>query len=108
MLGTRQKQTFSDNHQAASFDNARLTRDVGMSKRVVTAATFTASNARITGSNGDFAAFAVGDPVTVTGTNANNGDREVTAIDGTNHAFIVVDLPVKNEGPLAGVEIRAS
>jgi hypothetical protein len=106
MQGTRQKQTFSDNHQAATQDNGKLTRDVGLSKRATGSFTFAASTGRISGSNGTFSAFAVNDPVTIYGTNLNNGDREVIAVAG-NGSYIQVDLPVKDEGPVTA-EVRLS
>lgn len=73
--------------------------DVGMSKRVIASLTFGSGN--ITGANGTFAnTFAVGDPLLVQGTNLNNGYFTVTALDGTNNAFLTVDPPPAAEGPI--------
>lgn len=107
-MGTRTKNSVSDEHQSTRIPNAALSRDKGLAKRVVTAATFTAGNARVTGSNGDFTAFAAGDPIVIHGTNLNDGERQVTGIDGAAHAFLVLDGPPKNEGPVANVEVRLS
>lgn len=104
MLGTRQRQTISNNHPASGGDNGKLTRDVGLSKRFAGSLTFTASNKRITAAAGNFTAFGVNDPVTVYGTSQNNGDREILAVAGDG-SWIQVDLPVKDEGPVTA-EVR--
>lgn len=83
-------------------------QDVGMSKRRVTTATFTASNGRITGSNGDFTAFALNDPILVEGVNLNNGYKTVTGLDGVNGAYLVLDPPPKDEGPIANTVVRTA
>jgi hypothetical protein len=100
-MGTRQLQGFRREHPHTSALESGMTRDVGMSKRVVTSATFTASNGRITGSNGDFSAFASGDPILIQGSATNDGERIVTGIDATSHAYLVLDAAPKNEGPVS-------
>ena len=105
-IGTRQKQSSSQEFQERVGAATKLSRDAGMSKRVVTTATFTSADGRVTGSNGDFAAFVVGDPVVIFGAVLNSGFHNVVAIDAANHAFLQLDQGVKNEGPLVGVEVR--
>jgi hypothetical protein len=105
-VGTRSKQNFGQLHTESASISVGYTRDKGMSKRIVTSATFTASNGRVTGSTNDFTSFAVGDQVEIFGTNKNNGCRGVTGIDVTNHAFLVLDYAPKDEGPVANTEIR--
>lgn len=107
-LGTRSRQNFRQEHPSSRLGSRSYTRDVGMTKRVVTTATFTASNSRITGSNGDFANFAVGDTIAIKGTLLNNGDRVVTGLDGTNQAYLVLDFPPKDEGPVSSTEVRST
>src|SRR5216683_1565513 len=92
MQGTRTKQNFAYVHPCEQSVNGSLTRDVGMSKNVTASITFVA--------NGTFNNFAVDDMILVEGTNLNNGIFTVTAIDGTNHAFLTVDNPPKAEGPV--------
>jgi hypothetical protein len=41
-----------------------------------------------------------GDPILVEGTNLNNGERIITGIDTVNSAYLVIDPPPKNEGPV--------
>lgn len=105
-LGTRSKATTSQNFQERCGAQTKLSRDVGMSKRVVTTATFTSSNGRITGSANDFLAFLVGDPIVIYGAVLNSAaGHSVVAIDGASHAFLQFDQGVKDEGPIS-VEVR--
>lgn len=104
-MGTRSRQGFRKEHPFGTSITRGFTRDKGMSKRVISNATFTAGNGRITGANGDFSAFIAGDPVLIEGVNLNNGEFEITGIDGVNGAFLVLDPAPKNEGPLS-VEVR--
>ncbi len=99
-LGTRTLQGMRKEHPQSSSREASLTRDVGMSKRVSSNATFTAATARITGANGDFANFVAGDPVFVAGSNKNDGEFIITGLDGVNQAYLVVDPPPKDDGPI--------
>lgn len=105
-FGTRARQDLRKEHMEGGGMTRTLTRDPGMSKRVVTSATFTANNGRVTGSNGDFANFAAGDDVLIEGVNANNGYFTVTGIDSVNQAYLVLDPAPKNEGPVANTVIR--
>lgn len=107
-VGTRTQQLTRQLHCDQGFETRSHTRDVNMSKRVVTTATFAASTGRITGSNGDFTAFAVNDQIYVDNTNLNNGFHTVTGLDATNHAYLVVDPPPKDESAVAGTEVRAA
>jgi hypothetical protein len=104
-LGTRARQSGLYSRPSSRFPNNKMTRDVGMSKRVISNATFTATDAKITGANGDFTAFAVDDPIIIWGSAKNNGEHTVTGIDATNQAYLVLDFPVVNEGPIS-VEVR--
>lgn len=108
-VGTRTKSSFQLEHPASAPAVATsYTRDIGMMKRTTPAnTTFTAASSQISGVNGDLANFVVGDRVVVRGTSGiNDGEHAVLGIDSVNHAFIVVDPPPKNQGPIAGVEIR--
>jgi hypothetical protein len=107
-LGSRTSQNLFRSRIEQGSETRSHQQDVGMSKRKVTSATFTASNGRITGSNGDFAAFAVNDPVLIEGTNLNNGYHTVTGLDGGNQAFLVLDPPPKDEGPVANTVVRTA
>ena len=101
MQGTRTKQNVAYQHPPETSVTSSLTRDVGMSKNVTAAITFVNSATKqLQGANGTFNAFAVDDLILVEGTNQNNGIFTVTAIDGANHAFLTVDNPPKNEGPV--------
>ena len=104
-LGTRALQTQRHEHPAGTGFTRSLNTDHGLSKRVISNATFTASNGRITGANGDFANFAAGDPILILSSNLNSGEFIVTGIDATNHAYLVLDPAPKNEGPIS-VEVR--
>lgn len=107
-LGTRTKQNTSQLLPPTGQTNNRLSRDVGMSKRVTPANTtfVDGGTEQIQGANGDFAPFVVGDRIIVTGSNLNNGEHQVTAIDAVNHAFLTVLQGCKAEGPIAGVQVR--
>lgn len=100
-IATRQRQNFQKERTDNAHESRTHTRDVGMSKNVASNATFTAANGRITGANGDFAAFAVGDPLLIQGTNKNDGYKTVTGLDGVNQAYLVLDPPPADEGPIA-------
>lgn len=95
-VGTRSVSQTRKEHVDAGQETRSHTRDKGMSKNVTNTMTFS-TGGTITGSNGDFSAFVVGDTVLVNGTNLNNGYHNVTGIDGTNHAFLTVDPAPKNE-----------
>ena len=101
MQGTRTKQNFAYIHPCEQSVNGSLTRDVGMSKNVTASITFVAGGTnQLQGANGTFNNFVADDMILVEGTNLNNGIFTVTAIDGTNHAFLTVDNPPKAEGPV--------
>jgi hypothetical protein len=106
--GTRSSQNLFKSRIEQGTETRSHQQDVGMSKRKVTSATFTASNGRITGSNGDFSAFAVNDPILVEGTNLNNGFKTVTGLDATNQAYLTVDPAPKDEGPVANTLVRTA
>lgn len=101
-IGTRSQQGLTRERPDQGHETRTHTRDKGMSKNVTTSLTFTASTARIAGSNGDFAAFGLNDPLLVGGVNLNNGEFTVTGLDATNQAYLTVDPPPKDEGPIAG------
>lgn len=105
-VGTRTPQLMSKERVDQGSDTRTRNSDLGMSKRVVTSATFTASDGKVTGSTNDFTAFAAGEEVLIQATNLNNGFHTITAIDGTNHAFLVLDPPPKDEGPVANTLVR--
>ena len=107
MLGTRTLQGLRKEHPQSRDLESGYTRDVGMSKRVVSNATFTASNGRITGANGDFANFVAGDPIFVQGSNKNDGEFLITGIDAVNHAYLVLDAAPADEGPVS-VTVRTT
>lgn len=107
-IGTRTQQNFRKERVDQGNDTRSHTRDLGMSKNVTASITFTAADGKATGANNTFlSTFAVGDPVLIQGALLNNGFFTVTALDGTNNAFIVLDPPPKNEGPLS-VTIRTA
>lgn len=101
-LGTRTRQNFEQERTDQGSDTRSHTRDVGMTKNVAASLTFAAATGRATGANGTFTGtFAVGDPVLVQATNLNNGFFIVTGLDGVNAAYLVLDPPPKNEGPIS-------
>lgn len=97
-MGTRSRQGQRKEHPFGTSITRTLTRDVGMSKNVSASITFGSGN--LTAANGTFANFIAGDPILVEGSNLNNGEFEITAIDATNHAFLTVDPAPKAEGPI--------
>lgn len=102
-IGTRIQATATRERVDQGGDSRSHTRDIGMSKRVVSTLTMTASSARIAGSNGDFTNFAVEDPILLQGGVLNNGSQfRVTGIDVTNHAFLTVTPAPKDESSIAG------
>jgi hypothetical protein len=101
--GTRETKSFCLSHQSSRLDQNRYTRDVGMSKRVITNATFGGNT--IFDAGATFTVFKVYDMIAITGTQGglNNGDRLVLAVTASQ---LTVDWPVHTEGPTAGVAIR--
>lgn len=105
-LGTRTRQNFENERNAQGSETRSNTRDPGKSKRVVTSVTFTASNGRATGSNGDFTNFKIEDSVLIGATLLNNGFFSITGLDGVNSAYLVLDPPPKDEGPIANTIVQ--
>lgn len=105
-IGTRQRQNLSKMDAAQGNDTRSRNQDLGMTKRITASATFT-TDGKITCANGTFANFVTNDTIEVQNANLNNGFFNVTALDGTNQAFITVNPPPKAEGPLS-VTIRAA
>lgn len=100
-IGTRSRNLSLSNAPYSGTIGEGYTRDVTMSKLVSGASlTFTASTGRVSGSNGTFTAFAVNDLVFFSGTNLNQGEHIVTAVDGVNAAYCVLSPAPKDEGPL--------
>ena len=100
-MGTRTKQTAFYSRIDQGAQTRFLQGDPGMTKLVTASLTFAASGATITGANGTFTGtFAVNDPILVEGADLNNGYFTVTGLDTTNAAYLTVDPPPKNEGPL--------
>lgn len=99
--GTRQLTTQRQERAQSGELTRSYTRDVGLNKNVTAAITFAAGAAQLQAANGTFAAFKAGDPIFVEGVLINNGEFKVTGIDGVNSAYLVVDPPPANEGPLA-------
>jgi hypothetical protein len=100
-LGTRTQAGFRKEHCSGRSNSRSFRRDLGLKDNVTSSFTFTASNGRITGSNGDFTGkFYVGETVNVAGTNLNNGNFIVTGLDGVNAAYLTLDTAPKDEGPL--------
>jgi len=97
-LGTRSSQNTRQETFSTRSANASRTLDLGMSKNVIALLTFGGN--QVSGANGTFAAFVVGDVLLVEGVNLNNGNFEVAGIDGTNHAFLTLNPPPKPEGPI--------
>src|SRR4029077_2513676 len=102
-LGTRTRQ----NSEGLTIDQGSRTRrrhtDKGMSKRAQASVTFASATGRVTGPNGTFANFKPQDPLEVFGTNLNNGFFEIFSIDAVNQAYMVLDPPPKDEGPIVCV-----
>ncbi len=99
-IGTRQRQNFQKERVSQGNETRTHSADIGMTKNVTAAITFAAGAAQLQAANGTFVNFAVGDPILVEGTNLNNGRHAVTAIDAVNSAYLTVDPPPKDEGPL--------
>lgn len=100
--GTRLAATLRKEHPSGRSDTRLFTRDLGLKDNVTLSLTFTGSNGRVTGANGDFTGkFFVGETVVVQKTNLNNGRFIVTALDGVNAAYLVLDPAPKDEGPLS-------
>lgn len=102
--GTRQASNVFYSRPSSRMESARTTRDVGLNKRLVLAnAVFSGST--ISDAAGGFAVFRVNDGIVITGTNGGNNNGDRTILSG-NSFSIVVDFPVKTEGPTANVEVR--
>jgi hypothetical protein len=102
-LGTRTKSSLKYERLAQGNDTRGYTRDIGMTKRVTASLTFASAGATLTGANGTFTStFAVNDPVWIeAGAVLNEGAFfTVTALDTVNAAYLVLDPPPKDEGPL--------
>lgn len=107
-LGTRTQANQTNNRLERESETRTHTRDKGMSKRVVASITFTGGNGRASAANGTFVnTFALGDPVLIGGTNLNNGFFEIVGLDAGNNAFLTLDPPPKDEGPVT-CEIRTA
>lgn len=102
-LGTRTLDGFRKEHPAAALFDRSLTRDVGMSKLVTASMTFHPSSGKVTAANGTFAPFVAGDPIVIEGTNLNNGERVITAVDAANQSYLVLDAPPQSETATATV-----
>ncbi|HVB16373.1 MAG TPA: hypothetical protein VNF04_07565 [Stellaceae bacterium] len=76
-------------------------QDPGSTNQVTASLSFTAATGQIAGANGTFANFAVGDRAQVEGTVTNDGGFQVTGIDATNHAYLVVAPPPKDQGAIS-------
>lgn len=100
-IGTRNRFTSFDTRAPGGSQTRSLSGDLGMSKLATASMTFSASTGKVTAANTTFANFAVNDLVLFENTNLNNGYFTVTAIDGTNGAFLTLAPPPKSEGPLS-------
>jgi hypothetical protein len=106
-FGTRIKDSLRFERIDQGQQTRTLYRDPGMSKFLIgVSVTFVAGTSRITAANGVFANFAPEDEILVEGTNLNNGYKTVTATDAVNQAFLIVDPPPANEGPITTAIIR--
>jgi hypothetical protein len=76
-------------------------KDKGSLNQLTASLTFTAASARITGTNGTFANFAVGDLFQVGGTVTNDGGFQTIGIDGVNQAYLTVAPPPKDQGAIS-------
>ena len=100
-VGTRTRQVPVNTRMPSGSETRSHTRDKGMSKNVTGSFTYVNSTTKqVQGPNGTFTAFVVNDVVLVEGSNLNNGFFTVTAIDGTNQAYLTLDPSPKNEGPI--------
>lgn len=101
MQGTRTKQNFANQHPAETSVTSSLNTDKGLSKNVTASITFVNSATKqLQAANGTFNNFPINELILVEKTNLNNGIFTVVAIDAANHAFLTVDNPPKNEGPI--------
>lgn len=99
--GTRERKSFFYGRPETRFPNGKMTRDVGLSKRLTISATFAGSLISDAASN--FTVFKVNDQIEIWGSSSNNGVRTILSISS---ASLTVDWPVKSEGPTSGVEFR--
>lgn len=100
-LGTRTSQNVAKERIDQGRETRFHTRDKAMSKNITASITFASATGRATGAGNTFLnTFAVNDPVLVGGSNLNNGFFTVTALDGGGNAFLVLDPPPKDEGPI--------
>lgn len=100
-LGTRSFNQNRNEHPSSRGREESFTRDLGLTKNVTAAITFVnGATQQLQAANGTFAAFVVGDLIFVAGSNLNDGEFTVVAIDVANHAFLQVDNGCKNEGPV--------
>lgn len=95
LLGTRNFHQVYASHPESRMPNNKYTRDVGMSKRVLSTAAVMSSTT-LTDAAQTWTVFSAGDPVTIFGTSGglNNGDRMITAVSASS---ITVDFPFKTE-----------
>lgn len=73
-------------------------QDPGSTNQLSASLTFTARTSRIAGANGTFTNFAAGDRFQVENRVTNDSGFQVTAIDGTNHAYVTLVPPPKDQG----------
>jgi hypothetical protein len=102
--GTRTKASLRKERVDQGHMTRYLEADKGMTKRVtVGGATFSSATGRLSAANGTFPVtgrFALGDDVVVTNVVLNNGYFNVIGLDGVNGAYLVLDPPPKDEGPI--------
>jgi hypothetical protein len=78
-------------------DHPSFNADPGMSRRV-TRASLTFGSGEVSGANGTFSAFAVGDQIEVLdGSVSNAGFFTATGVDATNQAFLTLDPSTTSE-----------
>lgn len=100
-VGTRRQQGRRFSRVDQGRETRSHTRDLGMAERVAgVSLTFTSATGEIAGANGTFTAFRVNDQILVGGTLLNNGYKTITGLDATNAAYVVVDPPPADEGPV--------
>lgn len=107
-VGTRTKANQLHTRAPQGTMTRGFTRDLGLLKQSAGASATFATNGTITSSNGNFPGFAVNDVILTEGTSLNNGYATVTAIDGVNQAFIVIDPPPKAETSPPNYTIRTA
>lgn len=98
-LGTRSNSLHINAEPSASMTRKEY-NNPGMAKLASAVAITFANTGTVSAANGTFSNFVAGDPVNFHGTNSNNGEFLITAIDATNGAYIVVSPPPKAEGPV--------